>query len=159
MKKREYLFVLSIVLNFQLLFAEEHVDRKVIYKWKQQGLIHYSHIKPVNIQSFERLDAEGQKIEAVSADSGETVEMVVRPPKKSMSNQGASVITSQTSQKNKLSEQKQKNCEIAHKNHLFLQKGVVYEKDASGDMVRLTDEQLATKMRNTQKDIDYFCSP
>lgn len=162
MKKHGLLVALATVVGLQVATAQDSLQEKVIYKWNQGGLIYYSHIKPAGLKNYIKLDNTGRRIEDISDDFGEIVEVVVRPNEAAMNdkpqNNGKATTVSEQLKKGRAEEQKQKNCETSKRNLATLDSGEVYEKDSSGSMVRLTAEQLASKRKNVQRDVDYFCN-
>lgn len=146
--------------------AQQKLTEKVIYKWESDGLIYYSHIKPAEVRDFIKLDAEGRRIEDFTEDFDEIVEIAVMRPK-AVTDEGDEPATpaeaAQKEVEDQLAQQsaqevKNKNCQTAQKNMSTLDGGEVYERDSQGNMLRLSAEQIASKRKNVQRDVDYFCS-
>lgn len=168
--KKQYLFacvLAALTVNVavaQKKGAQKSSTPKVIYKWTEDGLIHYSHVKPAKVKTFTKLDAKGREIEDFSKDFGEVQEIIVRPSKAqkaSADNSGKTSLESESNQRvaaEAAKNMKQKNCETAQKNLNLLKGGEVYERDSQGNMIRLTKEQIDSKLTNVQKDVGYFCS-
>ncbi len=167
--KGKQLLIGSLCLLCTAAFAQSHYKGKVIYKWKKNDLVYYSHIRPANVTDFVKLDSQGRKIEDLGDGFGQIVEIAVRPdiPENSPENDGqpqndveaaAKEIEDNISAQQEAAK-RQKNCEISKKNMATLDSGEVYEPDAAGNMMRLTPEQMASKRANVQRDIDYFCAP
>lgn len=149
-----FLFTLSIAES------KGSIGKKPIYKWEQNGLIHYSHIKPDGIKNTIKLDANGRKIEEYTKEFNEIEQPVIRP--KNLSTIRTSELTTDNEAKRleKKAEDKMKaqNCQTTRKNLEALNKGEVYDTDSEGNKIRLTDEQLKIKRKNIEKDFKVFCS-
>lgn len=166
--KKHYLFACVLaVLSVNVAVAQKKNTQKVIYKWTENGLIHYSHVKPAKVKDFIRLDTKGRKIEDFSKDFGEVQEIIVRPSK----NQKVDTKDSKDDSKSNLEkdseqqaaaiaakEAKQRSCNTAKNNLKLLQGGEVYERDAKGNMIRLSKEQIESKLKSVNKDVGYYCS-
>ncbi len=159
MSKSRLLVLLSgLVLG--LTFAGDKVGAdKAIYKWHgQDGLIHYSHIKPNNsIGEVEQLDSSGRKVKAHTDDFGQ-IKTIPRPDKVEQTGD------KKTEEEVKLAEKrqeeiKQENCKTLQENLRIIETGEVYENDAKGNKVLLKPEQLKAARAKTLRDMDYFCSP
>lgn len=157
------------VLFFSSAFAQEkQLANKAIYKWERDGLIYYSHIKPTAVKDFIKLDAEGRRIEDFTEEFDEVVEIVVARPdtvKKTTETdevrtaaEEAQLEVEQRLADNQAEEARNKHCQTARKNMATLDSGEVYERDSQGNMIRLKSEQITSKRKNAQRDIDYFCS-
>lgn len=160
MRKNRLLILLSGLL-ISFAFAQDgKMTQRVIYKWQgDDGLIHYTHIKPNDISDFVQLDANGRKVEDYTEDFGEVVEIVVRPKSTSQPEIKPTTEEEERLAENRQKELKEKNCETARNNLKTLDTGEVYEQDSQGNMIRLSAEQVASKRKNVQRDIDYFCEP
>lgn len=159
-KSRLLIALLGTVLLSQV--SAQKLANKVIYKWEQNGLIYYSHVKPVNVSNFTKLDEQGRKIEDFTEDFGEVVQIIVRPPSAGGNADGTTATEEMTDTEKQLAEdkakdQKKENCEKAKKNLATLKTGEVYEKDNKGNLIRMSPEQIQTKLTETNKDIAYFC--
>lgn len=136
---------------------------KVVYKWSDKGVIYYSHIKPINITKFERLDKQGRIITDTDTEGfGELVE-IVRPnlDKPADAANPTNEHDSEMSKALALQQQdelKKRNCATAKQNLNILNSGEVYEPDAQGNMTRLSAEQIEAKRVNVNRDVDYFCN-
>lgn len=143
-----------------LVFAQSSDTQtsKVIYKWRENGIVYYSAFRPKGVKQLTILDAYGAKLaNAQSVEQSATKELVLRP-----SNEQTRVQPRQTEQQQVgalNNEAKQKNCQLARKNLTVLQDSEVYEYAESGELVRLRAEQITTRKKQAQKDIDYFCQP
>lgn len=149
-----------------VVFAQgNNLAQKVIYKWENDGLIYYSHIKPTAVQDFVKLDAEGRRVEDFTEEFDEIVEIAVVRPEKGAESEAEAQTPSEAAQreveeelaKKSAQEVKNKNCETARKNMSTLDGGEVYERDSQGNMIRLSAEQIDSKRKNVQRDVDYFC--
>lgn len=144
--------------------AEGNVDAKVIYKWFEDGLVNYSHIKPLHVKEVIKLDAEGRAIEDFTEEFDEVISISVRPnsqtkkEKKPIASEKQDEQLDVSDEEKRRIEQRKNNCEIAKRNMKTLAGGEVYEKDAQGNMIRLKPEDIASKQKNVAKDVDYFCS-
>ncbi len=166
-KKSLLMAVLAAVVLSSAVAQHKPLDQKVIYKWEREGLIYYSHIKPLDVRDFIKLDAEGRRVEDFTEDFDEIVEIVVARPKPVKANSGTEAKTpakaAQEAVENELAEDKaeeirNKNCETARNNMAKLEGGEVYQRDSEGNMIRLKPEQVESKRKNVQRDVDYFCN-
>ncbi len=158
--KKGRLFVLLSSLLFTVGFAETKgdIDKKPIYKWEENGMINYSHIKPLNVKNFIKLDSSGREIEDYTEGFG-TIEQVIVTPKKS--NKMAELTLAGESQRQEEKSEKaikEKNCEVARKNLATVNTGEVWERDSQGNLVRLSKEQIQAKREKIERDVNYFCS-
>lgn len=164
-------FLITIMLLGTLsntLYAQADTGKKVIYKWNENGLINYSHIKPLHIKNPTKLDAEGRAIEEFTEEFDEIISISVRP--NAVAKKEEKVTSSSTESTESVEEpskdvkqkrqadQKRANCQIAKRNMETLQGGEVYEKDEAGNMIRLKPDELEAKRKNVEKDVDYFCA-
>ncbi|MBS9777472.1 MAG: hypothetical protein KGV50_01795 [Gammaproteobacteria bacterium] len=156
-KKNSLVLLCTLIIN--TTFASDH-SMKVIYKWQSSdGLIHYTHIRPDNIEKYEKLDSSGRTVEDYTQDFGEVVEIVMKEKKKD------AVIESKLPsdeelqlEANRKAEVKKKNCLTAQNNLKTIGTGEVYERDTEGNMVRLDEQQIESKRKNVLADIEKFCS-
>lgn len=163
MKKYNLWILFFAVWGGSVSLAQEVIQEKVIYKWTKDGLVHYSHIKPVTVDDFVKLDNTGRRIEDVSEEFGEIIEVVVRPKKASMDKTSGEektgeILLSDPQMEGKAETIRQQNCEASKKNLATLQRGEIYEKDGQGNMVPLSPEQIESKRKIFQKDIEYYCN-
>lgn len=155
-----YLLLLGAVL-MNTAQAQNKIETKVIYKWLENGLVHYSHIKPVHANDVTKLDAEGRTIEEFTESFDEIISISVRPslpPKTSSQTTEPVEKKAITAKAQRAIEQKKKNCATARRNLKTLKGGEVYEKDEAGNMIRLKPEDVASKLKHVSKDIQYFCT-
>lgn len=155
--KKSRLLVLLSCLVFSLSFAENSNSGKVIYKWEQNGLVYYSHIKPKGISNVTKLDPNGRKIEDYTEDFGEVVQIIVRP-KNQTSTKAVSTDEEKQLAENREQEIQKENCDKARKNLETLNGGEVYERDSQGNMIRLSAEQIQNKRANVERDVEFFCA-
>lgn len=163
MKKNRLLVLLLSALLASWSFAEKKsmANEKAIYKWEDNGLVYYSHIKPSHVKDFIKLDSRGMRIEEYTEDFGEVVEIVMRP--ENLDKAETAKETNETSPEDdaiatlKEEEIRKKNCETAKRNMKTLDSGEVYEQDEKGNMIRLSLEQIDAKRKNVTRDVDYFC--
>ncbi|PIE45321.1 MAG: hypothetical protein CSA45_02985 [Gammaproteobacteria bacterium] len=66
MKKRYHWLLLFIGLVSVFKISGQSIDLNVIYKWRQNGQVHYSYIKPANITDYTILDHHGRRISQTS---------------------------------------------------------------------------------------------
>lgn len=158
MKKYNFLVLFLGVLGWSISTAQETIQEKVIYKWNRDGLVHYSHIKPAAIDDFVKLDNTGRRIEEVSEDFGEIVEVVVRPKKASMDEKTGEILVTEPQKETQGQTIRQQNCEASQGNLATLQRGEIYEKDEQGNMMPLSPEKIESKRKKFQKDIEYYCN-
>lgn len=149
--------LLLLALSFMVTsaFSQNTVTDRVIYKWIDGGLVYYSHILPKGVNDYVKLDSRGIEIKDYSQDFDEIEVIAVRP--KTLEN------TTQEEKKDEAKAEgpddvKKRNCEIAQNNMRLLDRGEVYDKDSEGNLVALSGEQVTSKRKNTQQDIDYFCA-
>lgn len=162
---RLFVLVCSVLLLGSAFAQQKKLDDKVIYKWEQDGLIYYSHIKPLKIKDFIKLDAQGRRVEDFTEDFDEIVEIAVVRPDREVETTSENLTAAEAAQKEvekelaegKAQDIRDKNCQTARKNMSTLDGGEVYERDSSGNMIRLKTEQIDSKRKNVQRDIDYFC--
>ncbi len=147
---------------FTMSMAESKgvIGKKPIYKWEQNGLIHYSHIKPEGIKNATKLDANGREIEEYSKEFNEIEQIVIRPKNLTITKTTGLATDDEIKRlKQKANEKmKEQNCQTTHKNLEALNQDEVYETDSKGNKIRLTDEQLKIKRKNVERDFKYFCS-
>lgn len=163
--KKYYLVIFMLIgVLFNPVNAESRVDSKVIYKWFEDGLVNYSHIKPLHVKKVTKLDADGRAIEDFTEEFDEIISISVRPSSHAKQEKKNTVAEKQDEQsevndkEKRRTEQREKNCEIAKRNMKMLEGGEVYEKDAKGNMIRLKPEDIVSKQKNVARDVDYFCS-
>ncbi len=160
--KKSYYFTILGCLFFTICTAEDNnpADRKPIYKWEQNGLIHYSHIKPEGVKNAIKLDANGRKIEDYTEEFNEIEQTIIRPKKSNMAKMATLTTANEANLLAEKAEAKMKeeNCQITRNNLKALNQGEVYETDSEGNKIRLNDEQLKIKRKNIEKDFNYFCS-
>ncbi len=166
MKGNRLSIALLGLLTVGTLMAAEKIETKVIYKWTDNGLVYYSHIKPTSVTNAIKLDAQGRKIEDFTDEFDEVVQITVRPKSvkkddKENKDKGAVMSAKEKAdlEKTKAEDIRKKNCETARKNMRTIEGGEVYERDSQGNMIRLSPEAIQGKRKNVQRDIDYFCSP
>lgn len=161
MKGNRLSIVLSGVLMLTFAGAADNLESKVIYKWNENGLVYYSHIKPANVTDFVKLDSNGRKIEDFTEEFDEIVQITVRPQAVKDSSKDDGVVMSDEEkaklEKTKAEDVRKKNCDTARRNMTTLESGEVYEKDSKGNMIRLSPDAVASKRKNVQRDVDYFC--
>ncbi len=136
------------------------IGKKPIYKWEQNGLIHYSHIKPEGIKNATKLDASGRKIEDYTEEFKELERTVIRPKKVDMTQMAELTTTNEVKllEQKAAKQMKEKNCQITRKNLEALKQGEVYETDSEGNKIRLTEEQLNIRRKNVEQDFKQYCS-
>ncbi len=158
--KKGRLFILLSSLLFTVSFAGSNgdMDKKPIYKWEQDGKINYSHIKPLDVKNFVKLDSSGREIEDYTEDFGTIEQVVVRPKKDNKIAELTLAGESKRQEEKSEKETKQKNCEIARKNLATVDTGEVWERDSLGNLVRLSQEQVQAKREKIERDVNYFCS-
>ncbi|MPV86551.1 hypothetical protein [Ostreibacterium oceani] len=156
MKRNRLLVMIVAMALASTASAQNNVNQKVIYKWVQDGLVHYSHIKPLGIDGAEKLDAKGRKIQDFTEEFDEIVEIAVRP-KAEKKEEEPQTKQEEILQAEEERSAREKNCATANKNMQVIDGGEVYERDSSGNLIRLTPEQVDNKRKNVQRDIDYFC--
>ncbi len=165
MKGNRLSIALLGLLTASTMMAAEKIETKVIYKWTNNGLVYYSHIKPASVTNAIKLDAQGRKIEDFTDEFDEVVQITVRPKSVKKAdkgkNKGAVMSAKEKAdlEKTKAEDIRKKNCETARKNMRTIEGGEVYERDSQGNMIRLSPEAIQGKRKNVQRDIDYFCSP
>ncbi|MGY0400084.1 MAG: hypothetical protein ACWIPH_09205 [Ostreibacterium sp.] len=161
MKKYRLLVLALGTLVINIAFSQEELASKAIYKWELDGLVHYSYIRPINVKNFTKLDANGRELLDYTAGFGTVAEIVVRPAAPAVTASSTSSPLEAEEAKNLAENQQkfdgEKKCRLVQKNLELLTKGEVYEPDSKGNMVRLTKDKIESKLRNTQKDLDYFC--
>lgn len=168
MKGNRLLAITLLLATSHLAVAQDNaLEGKVIYKWTgEDNLIHYSHIKPTAVSNFQKLDAQGREIVDFTEDFDEIIEITVRRPIIHEAEQFGDKASTQEKNNAEIAKKisegeadsvKQKNCQTAKKNLAMLNAGEVYEKDSSGNMIRLKPEQIMQKRKNVERDVDYFC--
>ncbi len=165
--KAKSLFIGMLCLLCANIASADKKDEKVIYKWENNGLIYYSHIKPVGITNFTKLDSQGRKIIDFSQEFDEIVEIAVRPDmmkkekegekKLSAADEAVKEVEDQLKEKERQKVYK-KNCELARKNVAMINNGEVYKPDASGNMIRLSGDELVKRRAREEKNVNFYCS-
>jgi|GEM_PF-6673538 len=152
----------GLALFSSLAFAQKKISDKPIYKWVKDGLIHYSYVKPTDIKDYETLDSRGRKITYYTKDFDQIIEITKKPQQLEITDEQDSKDIDDIGEKvQALQSQntRKKNCKTARANMKKLDGGEVYEKDAKGNLIRLSKAQIANKRLDVERDIDYFCSP
>ncbi len=152
--KRKLLVTLLVLAAGTAVAQNKAETERVIYKWVDGGLVYYSHILPKGISDYTKLNSRGVEIKDYSEEF-ETIETIAVRPK-------TLEKTEETEDQAKKDENspeaiKAKNCEIAKANMRLLSSGDVYDKDDKGNLVTMNKEQVESKRKNTQEDIDYYC--
>ncbi len=153
--KKSHFFVFLGTLIVTLSFSQQ--DKKIIYKWEKNGLVHYSHIKPEGAKNIIKLDADGRKIENYSENFGEIVQIVVSPKKHKQTLTDTSSNRADNTEE-QADKQRREYCQIARQNLQQINSGDLYERNAKGELIRLSNEQLKTKRIKAERDVTYYCT-
>ncbi len=152
--KRKLLVSLLILAAGTAIAQNTAETERVIYKWVDGGLVYYSHILPKGVSDYTKLNSRGMEIKDFSEEF-ETIETIAVRPK---TLEKTEETEDQTKKDDNSPEAiKAKNCDIAKANMRLLSSGDVYDKDDQGNLVTMNKEQIETKRKNTQEDIDYYC--
>ncbi len=153
--KRKLLLTLLVLAAGTAVAQDKAETERVIYKWVDGGLVYYSHILPKGVSDYTKLNSRGMEIKDYTEEF-ETIETIaVRP--KTLEKTDKKEDQQAKTDDNSPEAIKAKNCEIAKANLRLLSSGDVYDKDDKGNLVTMNKEQVESKRKNTQEDIDYYC--
>lgn len=155
MKRKLLLAMLAFTMTSAFSQGAGGVADRVIYKWIEGGLVYYSHILPTGVANYTKLDSRGIEIIDYSDEFNEVETMIVRP--KTLENTAVEADKKEEPKVETAEDIKKRNCEIAQNNMRLLNNGDVYDKDSEGNLVPLSGEQVESKRKNVQADLDYFC--
>lgn len=145
------------------------LDTNVIYRWTENGLVHYAKIPPndrpdclavrkTGMGDCVRLNKYGLEIR-VRDDSGEffIIEPIQQPESPEVAD---SAPVEQIEQRSLDTErQRKKNCEQARENmRVLTEEQDAYRRDeTTGNLIRLSNEEIEARRQQTEKDIAYYC--
>lgn len=150
----------KVMLGLTLLVCcSSAYSAEVYYKWKdERGRIHYSATPPLRGE-YERFTKHGTPVKNLQAEK----ETSPKPSQEKPSEQAPAPneeAQAETATPPEAQKSLQQNCEKAKANLTLLQGDQdVIRIDPEGNKVVLSEQEREEALRQTRKDIEYFCEP
>ena len=150
------LSIVWVLLAFAACSAA--AESQNMYKWTDdQGEVHYDQFPPAG-RKTEKMRAPPPAPAQTPEAGGNNLEK--RPDNAEKQNENQSQQELEAKQKAEREEIRKKNCEIAHKNLVNLQRGGnVRYMDASGKVIRLSEEERQKRIEEANKHMKENCNP